>query len=145
MQLCPYSRIPQVAHLSNGVRVRGLWIEGAIHVLTHLRVGHVPQWIDSNQNSTLMKSSQVRTEGRGRRKLKAWVRSSPGAEFFVPSGRRTTEPLVPYLRSGMEGCVYHLVTTYLRRGRGASSALSNCCVRQEFMEVEHPMIQSILS
>ncbi len=48
------------AYLSDSIRVWGLWVEGAIHVLAHLWVGYVPQRVDSDQNGTLYVNEQMR-------------------------------------------------------------------------------------
>lgn len=50
----PNNGFTESAHLSDSVRVRSLWVEGAIHVFVHLRVGQVPQRVHSDQNSTLI-------------------------------------------------------------------------------------------
>lgn len=59
-----------LTHLSNGVRVRSLWVEGAIHVLAHVRVGHAPQRVHSDQNSTLTSRAVGTVAGRERGKAK---------------------------------------------------------------------------
>ena len=42
-----------LAYLGDRVRVRGLGIEGAVHVLAHLRVRYSSQRVHGDQNSTL--------------------------------------------------------------------------------------------
>ena len=69
------------SHLSDGVGVRSLWVEGAIHVLAHVGVGYCPQRIHSDQNSALggkeRETATVQTAKRGGGKANAALLFAP--------------------------------------------------------------------